>query len=237
MTSPPKKQFVLNAPSPWRETSRITIEGWEWPDLTQACRSVGDQYGYLLPLEIHGRFFVLSASEALKFTKAKIPFSLGVYSNGNLTTLEIHEEHKNAWLQWIREEERDLQPADDAPQSEPENREQQESRKLEPTQFYVRPDGSVHFKVRFKHEVHDALQADGTPLFITDDPFVYWTETDLFVFSKFPVDHLQQNDALFVTRDISDAAMDDLDGSCGRIDMLDEENVVFLHFMPPNNQQ
>ncbi len=101
MTSPPKKQFVLYAPAPWREMQRITFEGWEWSDLTQASRSVVGQYGYLLPLEIHGRSFVLSASEARKFTTAKIPFALGVYSKGNLTTLEFHEEYKNTPLQWM----------------------------------------------------------------------------------------------------------------------------------------
>ena len=108
MTNPPKKQFVLFAPTSGREPSFITFKGYEWTDLLNASYFIRKNYGRQFAVEINGRCFVLSAQETLSVKNAGIPFQLGFYNDTDVVALPFPGTDAHDYLQWLTEEEREV---------------------------------------------------------------------------------------------------------------------------------
>jgi hypothetical protein len=106
MKRPKIEQFNLFAPSSGCESSFITFEGCEWPDLLQASYSIRKHYGRQFAVEIKDRFFVLTAQEMLRIKETGISCHLGFYDDDDVVILSCHDNSMKDYLQWITQEER-----------------------------------------------------------------------------------------------------------------------------------
>jgi hypothetical protein len=108
MKCPTIEQFNLFAPSSGCESSFITLEGSEWPDLLQASRSIKNHYGRQFAVEVNARHFVLTSQEMLRIKKTGIPYQLGFYHDDDVVVLSSHENNMRDHLKWLTDEERNV---------------------------------------------------------------------------------------------------------------------------------
>ena len=111
ITFPPKKRFVLYAPTARHESPGITFEGYEWNDLPLASYAVKNKGGEQFAVEIKGRCFTLDFQEMPKITQSGIPFLLGFHRSDNTVVLPCPGICPECHLAWITEEERVVEPA------------------------------------------------------------------------------------------------------------------------------
>lgn len=143
-TNPEKKRFQLYVPDPTQAEAVIAFEGYEWPDLEQASRSMIGEYGYKVPIEIFGRAFVMSTDDARRLSQCGLPFTMGTASSKHYATLPCNENEPTDHVKWLDDESIEA--------SEPDTDEKPESRTPFTDAFFAVHRRTMSFVLGSHHE-------------------------------------------------------------------------------------
>lgn len=102
--TPVKTRFHLHALDPTQPEAIFSFEGYEWPDLEAASRSMIGKYGYKMPIELFGRVFVVASEDVRRLSQRGLPFTMGAASQHGFTALECNKNGPKSHVRWLDDE-------------------------------------------------------------------------------------------------------------------------------------